>query len=110
VERRAGFQIHAEAFAFNLTSDANGNGWLDIDEPGEWTESAFDQVRDWASRVQELALSTSELTLQIQTNLAADAVLYLAIQGMDVAGRTFFLAGKGAYAVPAGDGNADSMD
>ena len=99
-------QIHAEAFAFNLTSDVNGNGWLDIDEPGEWTESAFDQIRDWASRVQEFALSTSELTLQIQTNLVADAVLYLAIQGIDVAGRTFFLGGKGAYAVRAGDGNA----
>lgn len=83
----------------DLTSDANNNGSIEIENDAEAEVASIDGLGDLTDWFDSFQLSGTELTLEITTNVSANAVLYAAIQGTNSAGETVYLRGRNLFSV-----------
>jgi len=99
-------QGRIDSYTVNVTSDANGDGKLDVGADAEAETASFDGFGGIASQLDGLQLQGSEFTMSFETDVGADARFVSAIQGRGDDGRRF-LKGQGSRAVastdPAGD-------
>jgi len=81
-------------FTVDITDDADGDGQLDLSDPDEASQAAFEGLDGIAESVSGLELAGSELNLRVTTDIGTDAQLVAALQGRSGTSKTF-LAGKG---------------
>lgn len=86
----------AKPFTVNVTSDANGDGNLDIADDDETQTASFDGFKGITNRVEGLRIASTTLDLSIDAeNIAStDAELYAALLGTSETDRVY-LAGTG---------------
>jgi len=90
------------SFAVNVTTDANGDGRLDVGRDAEAQTASFEGLGGIASQVDGVQLRGSEFTMSFETDVGADARFVAAIQGEHDDGR-LFLSGEGHRAVDPRD-------
>jgi len=82
-------------FMVDITNDANGDGRLDLSDPDEASQAAFEGLDGIAESVSGLELAGSELNVRVTTDVGTNAQLVAALQGRSGSSNTF-LAGKGS--------------
>lgn len=87
-----------------VSSDANGDGQLDVLDDREAQIAAFDGLGVFDDlEFEGFELLGSELRLNVRSNVAADAALFAVVLGVDEDGQRIYLEGKDETAVSASD-------
>lgn len=95
-------------FSVFVTSDANGDGRLDLADDAESSSVSFEGFGDLAGPLEGLQVEGSRLTVSITTDAGTNARLYAAIQGREENTRAF-LAGRGERRVVPRDTLGDDF-
>ena len=76
-------------FSVNVTTDANGDGQLDLSDDREASQASFGTFDGLADRTEDLRLTGTELKFHADTDIGTNIQLYAALQGQNGTTRTF---------------------
>jgi len=93
-----------DPFTVDVTTDANGDGRLDLSDDREASEASFGEFDGLADQTENLRLTGTELKFRADTDIGTHMQLYAALQGRNGPTRTYLSGTDSEKRVPSATG------
>ena len=90
-----------DPFSVDVTTDANGDGRLDLSDDREASEASFGEFDGLSDQTENLRLTGTELKFRADTDIGTHMQLYAALQGRNGTTRTYLSGTNSEKRVPS---------